>query len=456
MMRLLAVLAVLTSCLAARAASSAFQAGDRWVALGDSITQTGAYHRELELFYLTRQPGMGLHTFNRGIAGDTAKGALLRLDWDCLSVRPTVATVMLGMNDVGRDLYAPGKAGPEVEKLRADRARAYGENLRRIVGRLRDAGARVVLVSPTPYDDTVRAERPNAPGCNAALAALTALAADITRETGADFIDLHTPLTALNLERQKEDPTYTLIGPDRIHPGRAGHLAIAGHILRAQEAPRLVFSLHLDASTPAVLDVARARAVDLAASPSSLAFTVDEESLPYPADPADQTGESATFDSEFNQQLLRVTGLAAGRWSLTIDGERVGDFTDAQLAAGVDLRSLPSTPQLRQARLVRAALAEKWEAEAGLRTLAYARHGAWPDAPRPFDPAEMQARVNARRATTGRANAWIDAQLARHAELQARETELLERVAAAATRAREAAAPAARRYALNLLAPASP
>ncbi|MEO0055606.1 MAG: hypothetical protein RLZZ50_1553, partial [Verrucomicrobiota bacterium] len=69
--------------LAARPASAgspaAFAPGDRWVVLGDSITQTGAYHRELELFHLTRRPAVSVEAVNRGLAGDTVTGALRRL-----------------------------------------------------------------------------------------------------------------------------------------------------------------------------------------------------------------------------------------------------------------------------------------------------------------------------------------------------------------------------------------
>nr|MCU0792913.1 GDSL-type esterase/lipase family protein [Opitutaceae bacterium] len=408
---------------------------------------------ELELFYLTREPGLALNTFNRGIAGDTTAGALKRIDWDVLPARPTVVTILLGMNDVGRDLYDPGRTGPEVETLRAARVAAYAANLRTLVERLRASGARIVLLGPTPYDDTARLKTPASVGCNAALADLAAAARELARESGSAWIDLHTPLTALNLQRQATDPAYTLVGPDRVHPGWAGHLAVAYYLLRAQSAPALVSSVALDAAAAKVLAAERARVSGLVVATGSIAFEVEELSLPYPLDPAlaSAARDLVPFASEFNQQLLRVDGLVDGHWRLAIDGETIGEFSAAQLASGVDLASLPSTPQLRQARLVREALAEKWEAESRLRTLAYARHGAWPDAPRPFDPAQMQARVDARRASVGRTNAWIDAQLALHAELQPREDELAAHVASAAERASALARPQPHRYKLTLV-----
>jgi hypothetical protein len=48
-----------------------------------------------------------------------------------------------------------------------------------------------------------------------------------------------------------------------------------------------------------------------------------------------------------------VRGLSAGRYTLKIDGEPAGTFTAAELAAGVNLATLP-TPMARQAAEVHA------------------------------------------------------------------------------------------------------
>jgi hypothetical protein len=44
---------------------------------------------------------------------------------------------------------------------------------------------------------------------------------------------------------------------------------------------------------------------------------------------------------DLNQYRFQVTGLKAGRWKLTVEGVEVGTFTDAALAAGVNLATLP-------------------------------------------------------------------------------------------------------------------
>jgi lysophospholipase L1-like esterase len=98
---LLAPLAVLHAAVAV----TPFQTGDRWCVLGDSITEAGHYHRYVELFYCTRFPEQQLEVVDCGIRGETAPGALRRLQWDCLAAKPTIVSVMLGMNDVGRTFY---------------------------------------------------------------------------------------------------------------------------------------------------------------------------------------------------------------------------------------------------------------------------------------------------------------------------------------------------------------
>jgi hypothetical protein len=62
---------------------------------------------------------------------------------------------------------------------------------------------------------------------------------------------------------------------------------------------------------------------------------------------------SADVVETLDQQPLSVTGLAAARYTLKIDGEEVGTFTREQLAEGINLAALP-TPMTKQAQAVHA------------------------------------------------------------------------------------------------------
>lgn len=439
-----------TSVRATTTPAAAFAAGDRWAVLGDSITQTGTYHREVELFYLTRLPSAPLDVVNSGIAGDTASGALRRLDWDCLDTRPTVVSVMFGMNDIRRELYAPDQTGPAVEAARTARAADFEKSLRELTRRLLASGARVILIQPSPFDDTAQLEKPKLPGCGPALAALAKKIRDLAAELGLPTVDFSGPMIALNHEQQARDPRFTLIGPDRVHPGKPGHFVMAYLFLQAQSAPGLVSTITLDAATGRAGPLENATVADLAATPASVSFTATESALPFPVDPeAAPALDLVPFTASLNRQLLRITGLAPGLHRLAIDGEPVRDFSADALAAGVNLAIENNTPQYRQALAVRAALARKWDAAAKLRTLAYSEHFAWPDAPRPFDPAAMSAKVQSRMTKSASGNPWVFAQHQLYFDLKPRESEFPAQAAAALADARILAAPRPHRFTLT-------
>ena len=47
------------------------------------------------------------------------------------------------------------------------------------------------------------------------------------------------------------------------------------------------------------------------------------------------------FTQDLNQYNFKVTGLKAGKWKLTVGGIDVGAFSEKDLAAGVNLATLP-------------------------------------------------------------------------------------------------------------------
>ena len=89
---------------AAEAPAPQFKKGDTVAVIGDSITHGGRYHAFIYLFYATRFPDREIKMYNCGISGDSAAGACRRFEWDIAVHKPTAATVLLGMNDVGRSL----------------------------------------------------------------------------------------------------------------------------------------------------------------------------------------------------------------------------------------------------------------------------------------------------------------------------------------------------------------
>lgn len=372
-------------------AAEPFRADDHWIAIGDSITYGGAYPLNVELFYLTRQPTAALTYTNAGIGGDTAGGVLRRFDWDIAATQPTVATVMLGMNDVGRDNYAEGPDDSIIIQKRQNRIVDYEKNLRAIVARLKTLGSRVILLSPTPYDDTARIEASLNPGCNDALAELGRRARSIAAETDSEFIDLHTRLTTLNRSLQKNDPAFTFLGGDRIHPGATGHFVVAYYFLQAQGVRGTVAIAHLDAKTGGIRKAAHCEVTALTATPQTVSFDYLAAALPFPI-PEDAAAalDWIPFQSELNREELRVRGLAAGSYQLQIDEQEIATLAATDLARGINLAEL-GTPQLAQAREVLEILKKRWELIARLRAIATVEYQLGNDLPRPIAVAVLEA-----------------------------------------------------------------
>ncbi len=102
--------------------------------LGDSIS-AGLHLARDEAFPAVLQRslagrGLPFRLVNAGVSGDTTSGGLARLDW-LLKQKPAVVVVELGAND--------GFRGVPLETIET--------NLRRIVERVRAAGARVLLLA---------------------------------------------------------------------------------------------------------------------------------------------------------------------------------------------------------------------------------------------------------------------------------------------------------------------
>jgi len=319
--------------------------GDRVVFYGDSITDQRLYTTFVESYVLSRFPERKIEFVHSGWGGDRVTGGgggpvELRLQRDVIAHRPTVVTIMLGMNDGRYRAYD------------AELFQTYSSGYERIVTVLKTAlpAARLTLIRPSPYDDVTRAPMFEG-GYNALLVRYGDVVAELARRKGVDCADLNAPVVAA-LEKAKaaEPELAQRIVPDRVHPAAGGHLLMAAALLSAWNAPALVSSVEIDG---AARRVTRAENATVTLEPgASLAWTQLERALPMPVDWKDSVVALSVGSSDFvhalDRELLRVTGLAAGRHALRIDGEEVGMFSKEELAAGINLATL-QTPMLRQA-----------------------------------------------------------------------------------------------------------
>src|SRR5438046_5572564 len=149
---------VRTICLVAfvalqgRAENFALKDGDRVVFYGDSITDQRLYTTFVETYAVTRFPRLKVSFVHSGWGGDRVTGGGggpidLRLDRDVIAYKPTVMTIMLGMNDASYRAFDPS--------IFDTYSRGYEHILQRVKGA--QPGIRLTLIQPSPFDDVTRA-----------------------------------------------------------------------------------------------------------------------------------------------------------------------------------------------------------------------------------------------------------------------------------------------------------
>ncbi len=325
--------------------------GDRVVFYGDSITEQRLYTTFVETYVVTRFPKLNVSFVHSGWGGDRVTGGGggpidRRLQRDVLPYKPTVVTIMLGMND--------GSYRAFDQKI----FDTYAGGYQRIVQQLkRDLpGLRLTLIQPSPYDDMTRPPTFEG-GYNAVLVRYSEFIKELAGKERADIADLNTPVVAALKKATATDPAQAQrVIPDRIHPGAGGHLVMAAALLKAWHAPAVVTAIEIDAAKGKTTRIENAQVSELK-SEGMLSWTQADAALPLPVDMNDAVLALSVRSSDvieaLNQQVLKVTGLSAPRYQLKIDGETIGSFLQEQLSAGLNLAALP-TPMARQAKAVHA------------------------------------------------------------------------------------------------------
>lgn len=329
-----------------------FQDGDRVVFAGDSITHGGMWHVYILDYYLTRFPARQVVFSNAGIAGDSAKGVLRRFDRDVLRDQPNRAVVMLGMNDVGRDYFVENPSPGQIQAQNGA-LRYYQTNMTQLFDDFAAKNIPVIVVTPSPFDETTRIQAQNFPGKNEALARAADFLRTLAAERRLPVVDFQKPMTELNLQIQKSNPTATLCGKDRVHPDNAGYLVMAALFLKAQGAPAEVASVGIKLPKPGLVQADNCRVTQLDLEGDRLTFNYLPKSLPFPLSTNLQTATKLVdFDNTLNREMLRVEGLTGKQYELSIGGKSVGTFSAASLSHGINLAEWDTPMRRAAARLV--------------------------------------------------------------------------------------------------------
>jgi lysophospholipase L1-like esterase len=321
--------------------------GDRVVFYGDSITDQRLYTTFAESYVVTRFPRLDVAFTHSGWGGDRVTGGGggkidQRLERDVFPYKPTVVTIMLGMNDASYKAFDQ----PTFQ--------TFSTGYESIVKKLKDTlpGVRLTLIQPSPFDDVTRPPTFEG-GYNNVLIRYGQFVRELAGREKADVADLNTSVVAALQKANTSDASVAQkIVPDRVHPGPGGHLLMAAALLKAWNAPALVSAVEIDAATKSLTRFENTKVTDLKSDGGSISWTQSDNALPFPLEMKDAPLALAVSSSDvvesLDQQPLKVTNLTAANYSLRIDGEEITSLSKEQLQTGVNL-ALIRTPMLKQA-----------------------------------------------------------------------------------------------------------
>ncbi|HEY3331629.1 MAG TPA: SGNH/GDSL hydrolase family protein [Capsulimonadaceae bacterium] len=335
----------------ANAQAFALKDGDHVVTYGDSITAQCLYSNFAEAFVLTRFPKLKIDWTTAGWGGDRVGGGGggnidLRLQRDVLAYNPTMVTVMLGMNDGGYKAFDQ----PTFD--------TYTKGYQHIIDVVKKASpaTNFTIIQPSAYDDVTQV--PKFPGgYNATLIKYSDAVKDLAQKNNFLVADLNSTLVdTLTKANAVEPDNAKKIVPDRVHPSAAGHLTMAQALVKAWNFPATVTAVSIDGAAGKVVKSDNTTVSKIVATPT-LKWDQLDNALPLPINFNDPLTKLVVKVSDvvtaIDQEPLTVTNLTAAKYNLNIDGKLVGTFTKEDLAAGVNLATLP-TPMYDQAMKVQA------------------------------------------------------------------------------------------------------
>jgi endoglucanase len=368
----LLIVLLLCSCMIVRAQTNQFKKGDKICFVGNSITTQGGFHHNIALYYATRFPGEPIEVINCGIPGDMAANVIARLDSDVLIHHPTWAVMMLGMNDVRKDLYtkeATAKADNQQQRQQA--LDVYKKNYETIIQSVLKSSCKVMLQTPSIYDQTAVLTDVALVGRNDALKLCAGYVKAFGEQYKLPVVDYWTVLNTATQVVQAKDPAATIIGPDRVHPIGTGHFVMAYEFLKTTVGPGVVSTVTIDASVKSgAPSCVNAKMNGFMALDKGWQFTVTENALPFPV-PADAVKalELVPFVNDFNQEAVIIKKLAPGNYKLWIDDKAIGTYADNAFAAGINIAQNTNAPQYVQAQKVASLFRQYWQLEGQYRSL---------------------------------------------------------------------------------------
>ena len=310
--------------------------GDRVVLLGGTFIERDAAHGYLETALTARFQPHKIQFRNLGRSGDnvfgearagfgTAADGFAHLKSHVLALRPTVILLNYGANE-----SFEGPAGLPT----------FVEGLNTLLATLDETKARIVFLSPLKHEDLGR-PLPDPTEHNRNLKLYSDAIAKVAAKRNDKFVNLF-ELLGDKLTPPAEIP----LTDNGLHLTAYGYWRAAPVIEQGLGLPARRWQIEIDARhrniTANGTTVSEAKFSD-----SGVAFETLDLQLPLPPAPAGSPERGMLAAAT---RVLRVYGLASGRYALKIGGRQIGLATAEQLAGGAALGSGPDFEQAAQLR----------------------------------------------------------------------------------------------------------
>jgi hypothetical protein len=342
----IAALAVTRLARAADPPRFEWKDGDRVVLIGDTLIERDQKFGYLETLITAQNPEKSIVFRNLGWSGDTVFGharagfgkpadGFKQLKDGVLGLKPTVLIVGYGMAE-----SFDGEAGLP----------AFVSGLNALLDAVSSTKARLVLLSPIAHEDLGR-PLPDPARHNLVLEKYRDAIKKVASERSAWFVDLYEPVVSAQ--------TYGIapLTDNGIHPPAYGYWYLASVLdmdLRGVKREP-VWSVAHDRQRG--LRATRAKASGFVATKQGLKLEVTDGSLPMPPIPANTNAPEDVIWLGA-RRTVRLGGLEAGRYTLTIDGKAVETADSGIWAKGVRLET---GPDFNQVEALRAAINAKNE-----------------------------------------------------------------------------------------------
>ncbi|MCP1386190.1 SGNH/GDSL hydrolase family protein [Runella salmonicolor] len=302
---------------------------DRVVFLGNSLFENEFQYGYLELALTTRWPGHNITFRNLGWTGDNVWGEARstftnpptpyeHLMQQITKAQPTVVFVAYG--------------GVEAQEGEAGLPR-FRDGLSKLLDKIDSLGAKSILLSPIPvrYDDATA----NVEKRNANLAVYASAIEKLAAERGKMFIDIYKPIEEMSKK--------TTILENGVHLNEAGYYYLAEVLEKNLGLDPQPKAVSIAVTKDNVEAVATAKMLDADVKNGMLKFTAEERFLPLPF-------PTNNISIPTKGQIIRVTGLKKGFYTLTADNQQVITASEKKWAEGVEITQGPSFNQVSKLR----------------------------------------------------------------------------------------------------------